>query len=199
MTAPQTIHNTRDSALVHSEVTRDCGIGLSGAVHSEHFGNVLIGEFPNAGHVDTGFDGMGMVSQAINPFEVGHTVISFDGIDVIDLGQAILVRNESPSNQPMHGGVFVHPCRSHVDAHVSPVVGPEFHLFADPAENSVAFGRRNTVKAPYPASIAYLVEGAEFGDRNGSPFLDNIGGHKAMSPCWIVASLNMAHCAVQLN
>lgn len=180
-------------SLDDSESCGEAALGFASKSSKSNFGDVIVAKFADAGHRQTGFYGVGVIPQTVNPFEIRNPIVRLDRADVVDLRQVERVWDEGQSHKPMNGYVSGERLFAEVDGRITSLVGfgehdlsvmVSFSAFADP--NSLSF------QASHSAEIAHFIQVGELRDGNASPFFDHFE-----SPSCFMASSNVAYATQQ--
>ncbi len=129
-------------------------------------------------------DGVLSVAGVVNPFEIGHGVVGFNAIDVIDHRMIGRVRDEGKSYQSVNMYRLAQSIPEEIDIPISEFVrarSEDLSIYSS-GFKPVA----DAVQASNSAEIAHLVEVPEVCDRNGSPFFNESVIHKAGRPSGVI-------------
>lgn len=151
--------------MVYAKASSYVGVGSACGVQTNDLSNVVIGEFPNEPLTDQpSFHTMGVVAEAVSPFEVGNNVVRFAPVDVVDLRKVLGIWNESGTDKTVNHDVFVLGGVPQVDVRVTfRVDGRTEHSSSEVAVplNSLAaadHGLPISRKATNSANIADLIK-----------------------------------------
>lgn len=122
-------------------------------------------------------DGVLSIGSVINPLKIGHNVVGFDAVNMIDDGESIGIWNKCHSHQTVDMDGLTLSVPEKVDVRVSEFIRSWTKDLAiyPTGLKPVA----DAVKTAYAPEIAHLVEISEVIDRNGSPFFCESDIHTA--------------------
>lgn len=128
------------------------------------------------------FRSVGPIVGRSDPLKIADVVVGFDRIDVVDLRQVIRVWDERAGYEPVNENPlwFTAPRSSQAEMKVF-IPGPRVSGETR-SEDSI---KSETADA---AMIAHFVEGRKLGDRNRSPFFNNVDIHEAGRPSGDIGS-----------
>lgn len=173
------IHNHRNKAVGYGKLP--CDVTLLGPLSFESSDgrHITIGKNTLASGFYAPLNSMRVITEGGSPLKVGPDIVALIGVEVIDLGKAVWIRNEGESHHPVDDAAsFVRGCAQQ-DVEIPPRPQGQIEnsslalLLAAPSISDQA------VKASNPSETADFVEGTELGESDWSPFFGLRGIHEA--------------------
>lgn len=169
----------RNTGLCDAVQLSDAGLG-HGAAKLADFGDFFCAEklleHGNAADID----GVLSIGSVINPLKIGHNVVGFDAINVVDHRKIVGILDECERHQSVDMNGFGLAVTKQIDVSVSKFVrsGSQDLPINYAGLESVA----DAIEATNTAKIAYFVKVSEICERNRSPFFGESDIHLAGRP-----------------